>query len=105
MKPAGYRDLQAADIPEVSLTGGGRVRVIAGSYAGTTGAITGTATDANYFDVHLPAGAAFTHPVKDGYIDDRSVAVDGGDLARHRIENRGLQRTGRNGLHRCNPLK
>ena len=67
MKPAGYRDLQAADIPGVSLTGGGRVRVIAGSYAGTTGAITGTATDASYFDVHLPAGAAFTHPVKDGY--------------------------------------
>ncbi|MGH8630789.1 MAG: pirin family protein, partial [Burkholderiales bacterium] len=27
MKPAGYRDLQASDIPEVSLAGGGLVRV------------------------------------------------------------------------------
>jgi len=25
------------------------------------------ATDATYFDVHLPAGASFTHALKDGY--------------------------------------
>ena len=67
MKPAGYRDLQASDIPEVKLDNGGLVRVIAGSYAGTSGPIKGTATDATYLDVHLPAGATFRHPVKDGY--------------------------------------
>jgi len=67
MKPAGYRDLQASDIPEVELPGGGKVRVIAGEYSGTASAISGTATDATYLDVHLPAGATFRHPVRDGY--------------------------------------
>jgi redox-sensitive bicupin YhaK (pirin superfamily) len=67
MKPAGYRDLQASDIPEVALKDGGKVRVIAGSYGGTAGPIASSATDATYLDVHLPAGASFRHPVKDGY--------------------------------------
>ena len=67
MKPASYRDLQAADIPEVALAGGGKVRVIAGDYAGTRAPGAPGATDATYFDIHLPAGATFTHPVKDGY--------------------------------------
>src|SRR3954449_5454228 len=35
MKPASYRDLDAGEIPEVALGGGGKVRVIAGEYAGT----------------------------------------------------------------------
>jgi len=29
--------------------------------------VNSTATDATYLDVHLPAGATFTHPVKNGY--------------------------------------
>jgi redox-sensitive bicupin YhaK (pirin superfamily) len=66
MKPAGYKDLQASDIPEVAL-GEGKVRVIAGEFNGTKGAITGTATDATYLDVHLPAGSTFTLALKDGY--------------------------------------
>jgi redox-sensitive bicupin YhaK (pirin superfamily) len=66
MKPAAYRDLQASDIPEVSLNDG-KVRVIAGRFGDTDGAITHTATDATYLDVHLPAGASFALPVKDGY--------------------------------------
>ena len=67
MKPAGYRDLQATDIPEVQLDGRGLVRVIAGSFNGIAGPIAGRSTDPSYFDVHLPAGAKFSHPVKDGY--------------------------------------
>jgi redox-sensitive bicupin YhaK (pirin superfamily) len=67
MKPASYRDLEAADIPEVALAGGGKVRVIAGEYGGTRAAVSAGATDATYFDVHLPAGATFKHAVKDGY--------------------------------------
>ena len=35
MKPASYRDLDASDIPEVKLGDKGKVRVIAGNYAGT----------------------------------------------------------------------
>ncbi|HUQ75466.1 MAG TPA: pirin family protein [Burkholderiales bacterium] len=67
MKPASYRDLDAKEIPEVAIDGGGKVRVIAGTYAGKAAPISASATDATYFDVHLPAGATFTHAVKDGY--------------------------------------
>ncbi len=71
MKPAGYRDLQASDIPEVSLPGGGLARVIAGTWISgnstAAGPIQGLTTDALYFDVHLPAGAKFSHPLKSGY--------------------------------------
>jgi redox-sensitive bicupin YhaK (pirin superfamily) len=66
MKPASYRDLAASDIPEVKI-GDGKVRVIAGNYAGTAAPVKPGATDATYFDVHLPAGATFTHKVPDGY--------------------------------------
>jgi len=67
MKPASYRDLDASDIPEVKLADTGKVRVIAGEYQGTRAPVAPGATDATYFDVHLPAGATFTQPVKDGY--------------------------------------
>jgi len=67
MTPASYRDLQATDIPEVTLAGAGKVRVIAGEYGGTRAPVAPGATDATYFDVHLPAGTTFSHPVKDGY--------------------------------------
>ena len=67
MKPAAYRDLEATDIPEVKLGASGKVRVIAGNYAGTAAPVKPGATDATYFDVHLPAGATFTHAVPDGY--------------------------------------
>ena len=71
MKPAGYRDIPASQIPVVELKGGGRVRVIAGTLeAGgqaTPGPMQGLTTDPLYFDVELPAGAALTHPVKSDY--------------------------------------
>jgi redox-sensitive bicupin YhaK (pirin superfamily) len=67
MKAAGYRDLQASDIPEVELDGGGLVRLIAGKRGATSGPISGLTTDPSYLDVHLPAGAAFSHLVPDGH--------------------------------------
>ena len=67
MKPAGYRDLQAADIPEVALAAGGRVRVIAGSLADTDGPIAGLTTEPVYLDVHLSAGASFSHALPRGH--------------------------------------
>src|SRR5438874_6853256 len=71
MKPAGYRDIQPDEIPVVALPGGGQVKVIAGSLSldgrTTAGPIQGLTTDPLYFDVELPAGATFTHPVRVGY--------------------------------------
>ena len=71
MKPAGYRDIPAAQIPVVDLPGGGRARVIAGTLdvggRSTQGPMQGLSTEPVYLDVELPAGAAFTHPVKSGH--------------------------------------
>ena len=67
MKPASYRDLQASEIPVVTLPGGGTVKVIAGTVEvdgqATVGPITGVTTDPTYLDVTLPAGARFSHPI------------------------------------------
>jgi redox-sensitive bicupin YhaK (pirin superfamily) len=91
MKAAGYRDIQAGDIPSVALPGGGRVKAIAGTVQ-TDGKsvawpIQGLSTDPLYFDVELPAGAGFSHPVKRGhsvfvYAYEGSVNIGSGDAAR-----------------------
>lgn len=72
MKAAAYRDIQADTIPVVELPGGVRVKVIAGTLVQggnltTPGPIQGLTTDPLYFDVELPAGATFTHPIQGGY--------------------------------------
>src|SRR6202162_2582015 len=71
MKPPSYRDIQAADIPSLALTGGGRIKVIAGTFEsdqGTVaGPIQGLSTEPLFFDVELPAGGSFAHPVKNGH--------------------------------------
>ena len=71
MKPAGYRDIPAAQIPRVELPGGGHAKVIAGTLTvdarATPGPMQGLSTDPLYLDVELPAGARFSHPVKPDY--------------------------------------
>ena len=71
MKPAGYRDLQPSDIPEMPLEEGGLVRVIAGTLLSPgkelPGPIRGLSTDPLYLDVHLPAAGRFSHSIRDGY--------------------------------------
>jgi redox-sensitive bicupin YhaK (pirin superfamily) len=91
MKPAGYRDIQAADIPLVALPGGGHAKVIAGSFEGeqgtVAGPIQGLTTDPLYLDVQLTPGERFSHPVKSGhhaflYPYEGSVKIGAGDTAR-----------------------
>jgi redox-sensitive bicupin YhaK (pirin superfamily) len=64
MKPAGYRDIDPAEIPIIALSGGGRAKLIAGTLESdgskVTAPIQGLATDPLYVDVELPAGAVFT---------------------------------------------
>jgi len=75
MKPAGYRDIPAGEIPLVKLPQGGEVRVIAGTLKlngnATSGPVNGTgarlSTDPLYLDVHLPAGAQFSAPTAMGH--------------------------------------
>ena len=91
MKPAGYRDIDPAEIPVVALPGGGRVKVIAGALVCAGGAVPGPvqglATEPLYFDVDLPAGAAFAQPVPIGhnafiYVFEGNASVGEPDSAR-----------------------
>lgn len=71
MKPAGYRDIPAAQIPVVELPGGAHAKVIAGTLAqgerAVAGPIQGLTTDPLYLDVELPARVEFAHPVAAGH--------------------------------------
>ena len=82
MKPAGYRDIPAGEIPVVTLPNGGEVRVIAGTIElngkvaqgpvnGADREAAGGAaqidTDPLYLDVGLPAGAQFNAPISAGH--------------------------------------
>ena len=65
MKPAGYRDIQAPEIPVVDAArAAAACKVIAGTLdvdgRATPGPIQRLTTDPLYFDVELPAGARFT---------------------------------------------
>jgi redox-sensitive bicupin YhaK (pirin superfamily) len=59
----GYRDIQSAEIPEVTTPEGVTVRVIAGHSQGTEGAVQREHTEPLYLDLHLPAGASFEQPL------------------------------------------
>ncbi|MGE0559930.1 MAG: pirin family protein [Burkholderiales bacterium] len=71
MKPASYRDIPAAQIPVVTLAGGGRVKVIAGKLdvagSSTPGPIQGLSTAPLYFDVELVPGQGFLHGLPAGH--------------------------------------
>src|SRR5450631_1065423 len=71
MKPAGYRDITPVEIPVVALPGGGRAKVIAGTFTEsgnvTEGPINGLTTDPSYLDVELPPGGSFEHTLPPHY--------------------------------------
>ena len=58
MQPPAYRDIPAAEIPSVVIDGG-KVKVIAGRFGATQGAVHGGSTDPQYWDVHLEPRATF----------------------------------------------
>ena len=62
MKPAGYKDIPAADIPVTEIDGG-KVKVIAGNFrtdAGeVAGPIQGLTTEPVFYDIELAAGRTF----------------------------------------------
>ncbi len=55
-----YRDFTNAAIPEYVTQAGVKVRVIAGSSNGVTGAVTREITEPLYLDIHMPAGTTFS---------------------------------------------
>lgn len=67
MMPPRYRDVKAADIPEVSLDAGVKIKIICGEVAGVRGPVRDIVIDPEVLDVSVPAGAVFRHPVKEGH--------------------------------------
>ena len=89
MSDPAYQEFSPGAIPEVERDGG-RVRVLAGEYAGTHGVINDPATDVLYLDVSLPADATFSHPLPAGhnafaYVFEGSAEVGGDTLPRHTL--------------------
>jgi redox-sensitive bicupin YhaK (pirin superfamily) len=66
MKAPAYQDIPAKDIPVVRVAGG-EVKVIAGRFGDTTGAVHGGSTDPQYWDVHLEPDAAFAATLPAGH--------------------------------------
>ena len=62
MKDPDWRDIPATQIPAKEIEGGG-LRIIAGEFDGTPGAVTGAATNPLYLDVQLAADAKFDIPL------------------------------------------
>lgn len=56
-----YRDIQSDTIPELLTAAGVKVRIIAGSSHGVSGAVQREVTQPLYLDIHMPAGSSFSH--------------------------------------------
>jgi quercetin 2,3-dioxygenase len=91
MKPAGYRDIPAASIPETVLSGGGSAKVIAGTLRlgerDIAGPMQGLSTEPVYFDVRLEAGGVFEQSLPAGhnaflYVYEGDAAVGPAGAAR-----------------------
>jgi redox-sensitive bicupin YhaK (pirin superfamily) len=89
MQPAWYRDIPAAEIPEVSAIGV-TVRVIAGHALGVAGAMQREGTEPVYLDLHLDPGAGFEQSLPPGhnafvYVYRGSLDIAGTPVARERM--------------------
>lgn len=62
LMPPRYRGFTAAELPEVVLPSGARVRIIAGECGGTRGPVTELVVEALYLEVRLPPRVSFAHP-------------------------------------------
>jgi redox-sensitive bicupin YhaK (pirin superfamily) len=62
-----YRDVRREQIPEVSLEGGVKVKIICGEVNGVRGPVHDIVIDPEYLDVTIPAPAKFTHFIKRGH--------------------------------------
>jgi redox-sensitive bicupin YhaK (pirin superfamily) len=58
-----YQDIASAAIPELVLPSGVSLRLIAGHYGDTSGAVTDIYADPTYLDVTLPPETAFSHTI------------------------------------------
>ena len=62
-----YRDIKAADIPEVEIENGTQIKIIAGTVSGVSGPADNIVINPEYLDCIVPAVTQFSHKTKRGY--------------------------------------
>lgn len=62
-----YQEFDAGQIPQVTLAGGAKIKVIAGQVGGVTGPVVQPATQPLYLDVLLGAGQDFEHELPEAH--------------------------------------
>ena len=62
-----YQEVVSSTIPEVTVEGGTKIRVIAGSVEGSNGAVSDLAANPTYLDVSVPSHGSFVHPIPRGH--------------------------------------
>lgn len=85
-----YHDFQREDLPSYRTEHGVKVVVLAGQSQGTSGAVTRPTTQPLILDLHLPAQAAFSHPIPADHnaflvVYEGSVTLDEQVLAPHQM--------------------
>jgi redox-sensitive bicupin YhaK (pirin superfamily) len=75
-----YRDITAADIPEVILDNGTVIKVIAGTVHGISGPTDNVVIDPEYLDCTVPANTEFKHPTQTGYTSFLYVIAGEGSI-------------------------
>ncbi|GAB6124638.1 pirin family protein [Humidesulfovibrio idahonensis] len=90
MMPPRYRGITAAQIPEVELPGGVRVKIIAGELNGVRGPMEEIVIDPEYLDCAVPPGVEFVHPTRPGYTAFIYVIDGAGVVNGDAVQNRTL---------------
>lgn len=81
-----YRDIKAADIPEVELEGGVRIKVICGQAGGATGPAKDIVIEPEYLDISVPSGSSYSHAVAKGHNVLAYVFEGGGSFGQQMAE-------------------
>lgn len=85
-----YRDISAADIPEVELENGTKIKIIAGTVSGVSGPADDIVIDPEYLDCRVPAATEFIHKTKKGYTTFLYVIAGEGSVADTSVSDRTL---------------
>ena len=59
-----YRGIEAADIPDVELKNGVKIKIVCGTVTDTRGPIKDIVIDPEYLDISVPAHTTYSHPTK-----------------------------------------
>jgi redox-sensitive bicupin YhaK (pirin superfamily) len=62
-----YRDIKSAQVPEVTLDSGAKIKIICGAAGGKQGPVRDVVIDPEYLDVTVPARTEFVHQTRRGH--------------------------------------